>query len=126
MSFDALAARALDTAAKRGARYADIRFEDNAAERIETRNGVVATLSDSTSRGYGIRALVLDGAWGFAAGSDLSDGGVDRTAARAVDIARAGASIARHSLGEPPLKAYVDTYATPVTRDPFAVPLESA
>ncbi len=74
MSFDALAARALDTASKRGAQYADVRFETNRSERIEARNGIVATLSDSTSRGYGIRALV-DGAWGFAAASDLSDAG---------------------------------------------------
>jgi TldD protein len=122
MGFDSLAQRALDTAAQRGARYADIRFEVDRSERIETRNGVVATLSDSTSRGYGIRALV-DGAWGFAAGSDLSDRGVDITAARAVDIARASASIARRSFGEPPPRAYSDTFATPVQRDPHDVPL---
>lgn len=122
MSFEALAARALDTASKRGAAYADIRFEDNRSERIEARNGIVATLADSTSRGYGMRALV-DGAWGFAASSDLSDAGVDRTAARAVEIARAGASIARRRVGEAPAKAYVDTFATPVVRDPLDVPL---
>jgi TldD protein len=122
MGFEALAQRALDTAAQRGARYADIRFEVDRTERIETRNGVVATLSDSTSRGYGIRALV-DGAWGFAAGSDLSDRGVDITAARAVDIAKASASIARRSFGEPPPRAYTDTFATPVQRDPHDVPL---
>lgn len=122
MSFDALAQRALDTAAQRGARYADIRFESDRTERIEARNGVVATLSDSTSRGYGIRALV-DGAWGFAAGSDLSEAGIDATAARAVAIARASASIARRGFGEPPPRAYVDTFATPMQRDPKDVPL---
>jgi TldD protein len=122
MSFDALAQRALDTAVKRGARYADIRFEADRTERIEARNGVVATLSDSTSRGYGIRALV-DGAWGFAASSDLSEHGMDRAAARAVDIARASASIARRGFGEPPPRAYTDAFATPVQRDPKDVPL---
>lgn len=122
MGFDALAQRALDTAAQRGARYADIRFEVDRTERIETRNGVVAMLSDSTSRGYGIRALV-DGAWGFAAGSDLSERGVDITAARAVEIAKASASIARRSFGEPPPRAYTDTFATPVQRDPHDIPL---
>jgi len=84
MSFDDLAARALDTAGTRGAEYADVRFEVVRSERIETRNGVVTTLSDSTSRGYGMRAL-YGGAWGFAAGSDLTQAGIDRTAARAVD-----------------------------------------
>jgi len=122
MSFDALAQRALDTAAKRGGQYADIRFEVDRTERIEARNGVVATLSDTTSRGYGIRALV-DGAWGFAAGSDLSDAGIDRTAARAVEIAKAGAAIARSRLGEPPRRAYNDTFVTPIKRDPHDVPL---
>ncbi len=76
MQLEPLGARALDTAVKRGAAYADIRFETNRSERIEARNGVVATLSDSISRGYGIRALV-NGAWGFAAGSDLSPAGID-------------------------------------------------
>ena len=122
MSFDDLAARALDTAAKRGAEYADVRFEVVRAERIEARNGVVATLSDATSRGYGMRALI-GGAWGFSASSDLTPAGVDRTAARAVEIAKAGAAIARHRFGAAPPRAYKDTFATPVVRDPADVPL---
>ena len=122
MSFEALAARALDTAAKRGADYSDIRFEIARTERIEARNGIVASLSDSTSRGYGMRALV-DGAWGFAAASDLSEAGVDRTAARAVEIAKAGAAIARNRVGQPPPNAYTDTFATPMAKDPDDVPL---
>jgi TldD protein len=122
MSFDSLAARALDTASKRGALYADVRFENTRTERIEVRNSVVATLADSTSRGYGMRALI-DGAWGFAASSDLSEAGMDRTAARAVEIARAGAAIARRRVGEAPSKAYVDKFATPIVRDPHDVPL---
>ncbi len=122
MSFDDLAARALDTATKRGAEYADVRFEVVRSERIETRNGVVATLSDATSRGYGMRALV-GGAWGFAAASDLTPAGIDRAAARAVEIAKAGAAIARHPFGAAPPHAYVDSFATPIVRDPVEVPL---
>ncbi len=60
MQFDDLA-QALDTAVARGAEYADVRFEEAHNERIEVRNGVVAGLSDETSRGYGIRVLI-DGA----------------------------------------------------------------
>ncbi|HEX8806772.1 MAG TPA: DNA gyrase modulator, partial [Candidatus Aquilonibacter sp.] len=102
--------------------YADIRFEIVRSERIEVRNGVVASLADAGSTGYGIRALV-DGAWGFAASSDLTDGGIDRCAARAVAIARASASIARNRFGATPQNAYVDRFATPVVRDPQDVPL---
>jgi TldD protein len=122
MSFDDLAARALDTASKRGAEYADLRFEVVRAERIETRNGIVATLSDATSRGYGVRALV-GGAWGFAASSDLTSAGIDATTARAVEIAKAGAAIARHRFGAAPPRAYVDSFATPMVRDPEEIPL---
>jgi TldD protein len=114
--------RALDTASARGAAYADIRFEHVRSERIEVRNGVVSQLADSGSIGYGVRALV-DGAWGFAASNDLRDAGLDETAARAVAIAKASASIARERFGAPPPHAYVDRYETPVQRDPASIPL---
>jgi TldD protein len=122
MRFEDRARRAFDTADIRGAQYADIRFEIARSERIEVRNGVVASLADVSSTGCGIRALV-DGAWGFAASSDLTDGGIDRAAARAVAIARAGAAIARKRFGAPPPHAFNDRYATPIVRDPQGVPL---
>ncbi|MDQ2857286.1 MAG: TldD/PmbA family protein [Candidatus Eremiobacteraeota bacterium] len=121
-TFDALAARALDTAGARGAHYADVRFEDARTERIEVRNGAVTTLGDQTSAGYGIRAL-YDGAWGFAASSDRSESGVDTAAARAVAIAKASASIGRPRFGEAPTDRYVDAFATHVVRDAADVPL---
>ncbi len=120
--FDAAAARALDTAVARGAAYADVRFEDGRAERIEVRNGAVVELSDATTVGYGIRAFV-DGAWGFAASPDLSDAGIDAASALAVSIAKAGASIASKRFAQAPSDAYVDSFATPVVRDPAAVAL---
>ncbi len=119
---DAAAARILDTAASCGAQFADVRFETARSERVEVRNGIVAALADSTSSGYGVRALV-DGSWGFAASDDASDAALDATAARACAIARAGAAIARRRVGFPPPRAYVDSYVTPVTRDPASVPL---
>ncbi|HEV7180000.1 MAG TPA: TldD/PmbA family protein [Candidatus Baltobacteraceae bacterium] len=122
MDFENIGARALDTAAARGAAYADVRVESVRSERIEVRNGVVAALADTVSVGYGIRALV-DGAWGFAASADLSVTGIDAAAARAVTIARASASVARRRAGEPPSRAYVDRFATPVVRDPATVSL---
>jgi TldD protein len=120
--FDPLAARALETARARGAAYADVRFETDRAENLEVRNGAVVGMSDETSSGFGIRALV-DGSWGFAASSDLSDAGVDRTAARAVAIARAGAAIGTRRFAVAPNDRYVDTFATPFERDPATVPL---
>jgi len=119
---DALAARALDTTQARGAAYADIRFDDARAERIEIRNGSVAALADSRTYGYGIRAF-FDGAWGFAASADFSDSGIDRAAALAVSIARAGAAIAMRRFAEAPGDRFIDTFATAVERDPAGVPL---
>jgi len=121
-TFDATAQRGLDTARARGAAYADIRFEDGRSERIEVRNGVVVTLSDDRTTGYGIRAL-YDGAWGFAASDDLSDAGLDAAAARAVAIAQAGAAVATRRFAEAPTESYVDRYATPIERAPSDVPL---
>ncbi len=120
--FDHAAARALDTAVAQGAQYADVRFEVARTERIEVRNGVVAALADSTSDGFGIRALV-DGAWGFAACREAGDESLDATAARAVSLARAGAAVGRRRIGRAPEHAYVDRFVTPVRRDPAGVPL---
>ena len=119
MEFESLAMRALDTSKTRGAAYADVRFEVARTERIEVRNGLVAALADGTSTGYGIRSLV-DGAWGFAASADLSDAGVDKTAARSVAIARASASIARRRVGACPQNAHVDRFVTPMLREYMA------
>lgn len=122
MDFAQLGRRAIDTASARGARYADVRFEDVRSERIEVRNGVVASLADARSIGYGIRALV-GGAWGFAASNDFTDAGIDAAAARAVAVAKASAARALRPFGEPPPHAYVDRYETPVRRDPSSVSL---
>jgi TldD protein len=122
MQFEDLANRALDASSVRGCDYLDIRFEVARTERVEVRNGAVAALADGTSIGYGIRAL-LDGAWGFAAGSDLSERGIDATVARAIELARASASVARRPLGAAPTIAYVDRFATPMLRDPIDVAL---
>ncbi|MBC5809725.1 MAG: TldD/PmbA family protein [Candidatus Eremiobacteraeota bacterium] len=121
-SFEAHALRALDTARARGAAYAEIRFEEGRSERIEVRNGSVVSLSDSGSSGFGIRAMV-DGAWGFAASDDASDGGLDLAAARAVEIAKAGAAGGRGMRTAVPTAAHVGSYETPVERDPATVPL---
>ncbi len=120
MDFEDLAARALNTASVRGAVYADVRFERNHTERIEVRDGVVAALGDDASSGYGIRTLI-DGSWGFAASSDATTLGIDTCAARAVEIAKAGAGAAKRRIGAPPDRAYDDTFVTTVLQEPSDV-----
>lgn len=119
--FAAEAARVLDTVSKLGAAYGDVQFWNAESETIYVQSGVVRDVDSSTSLGYGVRALV-DGAWGFA-GSDRFGDGLDQTAARAVAIARASATIARRVRAVTPTQKYVDTWATPVTLDPKSIPL---
>jgi len=122
MEFSAHGERLLDTALARGADYADVRFERTHSEQIEVRNGDVASFDDVRSDGFGVRALV-DGAWGFAASARFDDASLDAAAARAVAMARAGATASRRRIGTLPTDAYVDTFATPLARDPAGVTL---
>lgn len=122
MDYESLARRVLDTATARGAAYVDVRFERTRSERIEVRNGDVATLTDERSDGYGVRALV-DGAWGFAASAGTTEPELDRTAARAVENARASAAIAANRIGTMPTEVHFDAFVTPIERDPVAVPV---
>ena len=65
---DSLIARALDTAAARGATYVDARMVETAQERYSVRTGVVDVISFDESLGIGVR-VVVDGAWTERGGS---------------------------------------------------------
>jgi len=67
---DELLARALDTARRRGARYADVRLVDTGEQNLALKNGLVEGISHVESAGLGVRVLVGQG-WGFAATRDL-------------------------------------------------------
>src|SRR2546429_9806455 len=62
---------ALNTAALRGASYADARIVDERSRALATKNGKIGSASDAESLGIGIR-VIADGAWGFAASDNLS------------------------------------------------------
>ena len=116
--------RALDTAAQRGASYADIRIVRRTEESIAVKSGRVEGVSSGETEGFGVR-VVVDGAWGFASSHLLEAAEIDRVAAEAVRIARASATALRRPVeldGRPPAKG---TYETPVQEDPFAVSLET-
>lgn len=115
--------RALNTAAARGAAYADARVVDGAVESLSVKDGQIEAVTHNESRGIGVRALV-DGAWGFASTADLAPAAIDRAADQAVRIARASAIVhgQRADLGS--AVSHQGRYRTPLERDPFAVPLE--
>src|ERR1700683_3356927 len=88
---------ALDVVATRGATYADARIVNQRSRALTTKNGKVGSASDAESLGMSVR-VIADGAWGFAASEDLSRSGVESTAARAVEIARASARVKRENI----------------------------
>ena len=117
---DSLIARALDTAAARGASYADARLVETAQERYSVRTGVVDVISNDESVGIGVR-VVVDGAWGFASTNYMTAESIDQTAALAVEIARASATSGGPKVGLGPPVSSRGAYATPVEIDPFSI-----
>jgi TldD protein len=115
--------RALDTAARRGATYADVRIVRRLDESISVKSGRVEGVASGESEGIGVRVLV-DGAWGFASSNRMEPAEIDRVAAEAVRIGRASATALRRPVvldDRPPASG---SYETPVEEDPFEVPLE--
>lgn len=117
--------KALDLAAARGAQYADVRLIPiSISEDISVKNGVVENLEYSESAGFGVRVL-LDGVWGFASSSTLSDKEVARVVDLAVNIARASATTKQRDVRLASALIWKRArYVSPVEIDPFRVSLE--
>jgi TldD protein len=118
-----LAKLALDTARVRGATYADVRIIEHREQTVNVKNGVVESSSEIEDHGFGVRAIA-EGAWGFASSAQLSKEMVERTAAQAVEIARASALAQREPVDIGPPVISTGTYRTAVEIDPFGVPID--
>ena len=100
------------------ASYADLRFVQTEKENIEVENGILSSYNVSTDRGVGIRVLA-GGAWGFAASNNLDKASLRETAAKALDIARASALTKKEDIRLAHEDKHIDTYITPITKNPF-------
>jgi len=118
-----LASWALDTAAQRGATYADVRVVQDRSRALATKNGKIGNASDSQSLGFSVRVIVK-GAWGFAASAEMSRGSVEATAARAVDIAKASAKVKQSEVRLVPEQVVTADWTTPYKVDPFTISVE--
>jgi TldD protein len=114
---------ALNTATQRGATYVDVRIVDERQRSLATKNGKVGHAASGESLGTGIRVLV-DESWGFAATDDMSREAIERTAAKAVDIARASAKVKEHPIRLAPEPAAKIEWSTPCKIDPFTTSIE--
>src|SRR6058998_2621047 len=114
---------ALNIAALRGASYADTRIVDERSRALATKNGKIGSASDAESLGIGIR-VIADGAWGFAASDNLSREAVEATAAKAVAIAKASASVKQRDVQLAPEKPATAEWTSPHKTDPFTTSAE--
>ncbi|HUT35897.1 MAG TPA: TldD/PmbA family protein [Planctomycetota bacterium] len=117
-----LANVALNAARTGGASYADIRISRHRDQAVHTREDRVQSVSDAESFGFGVRVL-LDGAWGFAASHRVEKDAIADAAARALAMARANKAALRRPVELAPTDAFMDTWRSPVEKDPFAVPV---
>lgn len=102
---------AIDLMKSQGASYADCRLVETRDESITVRNKVVESLSRSSTRGVGVRAIV-DGAWGFAASNILTGDEIMRVARRAMDVARASAITKTEDVVLSEEEPHVDKYSS--------------
>ena len=118
-----VAKEAVEAARAAGAHYADARFVHEDSESITVRNQEMEGIDRATSEGVGVRVLV-DGYWGFAATARPEGAEIARTAALAVEIARAAARLPREPVKLTEIEPVTGTWASPFQDDPFNVSLE--
>nr|BFD93933.1 TldD/PmbA family protein [Kitasatospora sp. Xyl93] len=122
-----LADAALTRARELGVSHADFRLERIRSASWRLRDARPAGTSDSVRLGFAVR-VVLDGAWGFAAGVDLTPEAAARVAEQAVAVARlsggigrAAGSTERVELADEPVYRDV-TWVSSYEVNPFEVP----
>ena len=112
---DQLITEALNAARDAGATYADARIGRYRRQSISTRERQITGVSDGESYGMGIRTIV-NGAWGFAATSDMTMEGVVKAAREAARLSRAARSVQKRPIELAPAPVVKGTWQTPVTR----------
>ncbi|AWV07892.1 TldD/PmbA family protein [Marilutibacter maris] len=114
---------ALDVARQAGAGYCDVRIGRYLRQALMTREDKVENVINTESVGVGVRVLV-DGAWGFAATSVVSEDGAAKAARQALAIARANAGIQREPVRLAPVQGVGEvSWRTPIRRNAMTVPV---
>ena len=119
-----LADIALGAARDGGASYCDVRIGRYLRQFIITRESTVENVVNTESTGIGIRVLA-NGAWGFAATSDLAPDAVAVATRQALAIARANAKAMTEPVQLAPARGVGEvSWATPITRNAMQVPVK--
>ncbi len=118
-----LADIALNNAKSQGATYADVRIGRYLNQFLFTRENKVQNIVNTESYGVGVRVIV-QGTWGFAATSDVSEKGIKKATDQAVAIAKANAKIQTDPVRLAPTKGVGEiSWKTPVKKSAFEVPV---
>ncbi len=101
--------------------YGDVRFAVIRRQRVTARQGRFGGLHESRETGLGVRVLV-DGAWGFAATTDISESGMKKVVREA--LANAGSQNIMKQYGIELVKepAHKAKWQTPFKHDPWEIP----
>jgi TldD protein len=121
--FPALADAVLAKAASLGASFADLRLMQFDEESLFVREEMVQGVSASSSLGGSVRVLV-GGAWGFAAGGEITEARLLTLVESAVAMAKGQAGWRARPVEIETLPAHTGAWHQPVATDPFTVPLE--
>ena len=119
-----LADAALAAAKDAGATYCDVRVGRYLRQFVITREQNVQNVVNTESTGVGVR-VIANGAWGFAATSDLSTTAVAKAARQATDIAKANAKSRTQPVQFAPTKGVGEvSWKTPIRKNSMEVPLK--
>ena len=120
----ALADTALNAATKAGASYCDVRIGRYLNQFVTTRDLNVENVVNTESAGVGVR-VICNGAYGFAATSDMTPDGIANAARQAVAIAKANAKLQSEPVQLAPVKGVGEvSWATPYKKDWRTVPIK--
>ncbi len=119
-----LADAALNAAKSAGASYADVRIGRSLNQYVFTREKQVQNIVSTESYGVGIRVLV-NGCWGFASTSLVTEASLAATARLAAEIAKADAKVQKEPVQLAPQTGYGEvSWQTPIAQSAFAVPVK--
>lgn len=104
-----------------GVDYADCRVVETKRKEIASKDGVVEKLELISDLGFGIRVLV-DGVWGFAGSSRLTQKEARKIASRAIKLAQAASLTQPKKVKLSKIPVVKNSHQTPIKIDPFKVP----
>jgi len=119
----AIADTALQAARDAGASYCDVRVGRYLQQFVVTREDKVQNVVNTESIGVGVR-VIANGAWGFAATSDLGTAAVAAAARQATAIAKANSRLQTTPVQLAPVKGVGEVrWATPIRKNAMQVPI---